>query len=51
MEKWKSIPNYYAKQCALLAVDEVLNSRKEHLVQSIKFYEYWTEVKKQIELL
>ena len=37
-----------AKQCALIAVDEIINSRKEHLVQSIKFYEYWTEVKQEI---
>ena len=39
---------HIAKQCALIAVDEILNSRKEHLVQSIKFYEYWTEVKQEI---
>jgi len=37
-----------AKKSALIAVDEILNSRKEHLVQSIKFYEYWTEVKQEI---
>jgi hypothetical protein len=37
--------------CALIAVDEIINSRKEHLVQSIKFYEYWTEVKKEVERL
>lgn len=40
-----------AKQCALIAVDEIINSRKEHLVQSIKFYEYWTEVKRRLERL
>ena len=40
-----------AKQCALIAVDEILNSRKKHLVQSIKFYEYWTEVKRELERL
>ena len=38
-----------AKKSALIAVDEILNSRKEHLVQSIKFYEYWTEVKQEIK--
>ena len=27
---------HIAKQCALIAVDEIINSRKEHLVQSIK---------------
>lgn len=40
-----------AKQCALITVDEIINSRKEHLVQSIKFYEYWTEVKRELERL
>ncbi len=40
-----------AKQCALILVNEIFNSRKTHLVQSIKFYEYWTEVKKEINLL
>ena len=40
-----------AKLLALMAVDEILNSRKEHLVQSLKFYEYWTEVKKAVEIL
>ena len=42
---------HIAKQCALIAVDEIINSRKEHLVQSIKFYEYWTEVKRELERL
>lgn len=53
-DKWKNekvFQNYYAKQCALLAVYEILNSRKEHLVQSIKFHEYWTEVKRELERL
>lgn len=40
-----------AKQCALIAVDEIINSRREHLVQSIKFYEYWTDVKRELERL
>lgn len=40
-----------AKQCALIAVDEILNSSKENLVQSIRFHEYWLEVKVQVKLL
>lgn len=40
-----------AKQCALIAVNEIINSRKQILVQSIKFYEYWKEVKQEIEKL
>ena len=47
--KWFN--KYVSKQCALIAVDEILNSRKKHLVQSIKFYQYWLEVKKEIEKL
>jgi hypothetical protein len=39
------------RQCALIAVDEIINSRKQILVQSIKFYEYWKEVKQEIEKL
>jgi hypothetical protein len=37
-----------AKQCALICVDEILNA-----VTTIadKKYEYWQEVKKEIELL
>jgi hypothetical protein len=37
-----------AKFCALIAVDEILDSRRKHLVQSINFYEYWQEVKQEI---
>ena len=40
-----------AKQCAKIVVDEILNSRKKHLVQSIIFYEFWEEVKQEIEKL
>jgi hypothetical protein len=39
---------HYDKQCALICVDEILNA-----VTTIadKKYDYWQEVKKQIELL
>jgi len=40
--------NENAKQCSLILVNEIINSRKVHLVQSLKFYEYWTEVKQEI---
>ena len=43
---WKS-----AKQCALIAVDEILNSVKDNFIYSIKFHEYWQEVKNQINKL
>jgi hypothetical protein len=38
----------YAKQCALLAVDEMLNSMS---IQSTDEYQYWQEVKQEIEKL
>jgi len=38
----------YAKQCALLAVDEMLNSMS---IQSTDEYQYWNEVKQEIEKL
>ena len=40
--------NYYSKECALIAVEEILNSGKDvdEFCDS-----YWQEVKKEIELL
>ena len=40
-----------AKECALIAVDEILNSVKDNFIYSIKFHEYWQEVKQEIEKL
>ena len=39
------IDNYEAKRCALIAVDEVIQSYKDSWLQ------YWKEVKQEIELL
>ena len=39
------IDNYEAKRCALIAVDEVIESYKDSWLQ------YWKEVKQEIELL
>jgi len=38
-----------AKQCALIAVDEIMNSidAEDHFI----LYNYWQKVKKEIELL
>jgi hypothetical protein len=38
---------YECKQCALIAVDEILNM----LIGSPDFINYWQEVKKEIQLL
>ena len=45
-----SIGVYEAKQCALIAVDEILNSVDNEHISDI-FNEYWQEVKQEIEKL
>jgi hypothetical protein len=50
-DKWKNekvFQNYYAKQCALLAVDNILNEYWSH---DTKRRDWWQEVKKEIEKL
>jgi hypothetical protein len=42
-------PLYTAKQCALIAVDEVIESLHEHHWQNRLIINYWEEVKKEIE--
>jgi hypothetical protein len=41
---------YDAKQCALIAVDEILNNNKI-LFEDVLNDQYWQEVKQEIELL
>jgi hypothetical protein len=36
------------KQCALIAVDEIINTE---VGNTVKGYEYWQEVKKEIQIL
>lgn len=45
MERSKDMPYQYAKQCALIAVDEILNSGKDvdEFCDS-----YWQDVKQEI---
>ena len=40
-----------AKQCALIAVDEIMLNEKINHSSLDKTYEYWREVKKEIEAL
>jgi len=40
-----------AKQCALIAVDEIMKVTKNGLGLTIYSKEYWIEVKKEIEAL
>ena len=41
---------YECKQCALIAIDEIINSVDDEHVSDI-FNEYWEEVKQEIEKL
>jgi hypothetical protein len=42
-------PARYAKQCALIAVDEILNVLSEYTIEPFVFdIEYWQEVKQEI---
>ena len=40
-----------AKQCALIAVDEIMLNEKINHSSLDKTYEYWEDVKKEIEAL
>jgi hypothetical protein len=42
---------YECKQCALIAVDEIINSRPAITDSQIEYKKYWQEVKKEIEKL
>jgi hypothetical protein len=44
-------PTQRAKQCALIAVDEVLNNYYKNHFQNGKKIDYWIEVKQEIEQL
>jgi hypothetical protein len=49
-----NIEKQKAKQCALIAVDEILSDYKNYLMHENTEYKgltYWNEVKKEIELL
>jgi hypothetical protein len=47
------MPYYLAKECALIAVDEIINNSLEYMGCDLKDGEiiYWQEVKKEIEKL
>ena len=43
--------NLYAKQCALIAVDEILNALSYKVSSNFEELKYYTEVKQEIEKL
>lgn len=48
MEEYIPVPYPFAKQCALIAVEEIFNSKLLMLIEDEIF---WREVKKEIENL
>jgi hypothetical protein len=45
------IDEYTAKQCALIAVDEIFEALDEHHWQNRLIINYWNEVKHELEKL
>jgi hypothetical protein len=50
-EKSMAMLLIHAKQCALIAVDEVIEALHEHHWQNRLIIDYWEEVKQEIEQL
>ena len=48
LESWKFYDSNLAKQCALIAVDEIINTE---IGETVKGYDYWQEVKNEINKL
>ena len=51
MEEYIPVPMSFAKQCALIAVDEVLEENMERDGMRIINNQYWLNVKQEIEKL
>ena len=54
VDKFSNVPlldSYEAKQCALIAVDEIFEALDEHHWQNRNVTEYYREVKQEIEKL
>jgi len=43
--------DYYAKKCALIAVEEILNNKSFLISITLQDINYWQEVKQEIEKL
>lgn len=43
--------NPYAKQCALIAVDEILKTNIDSSIYGTSFTDYWQQVKQEIQKL
>ena len=51
VDNYSFVGSKVAKQCALIAVDEILEALEEHQWQNRHVTEYWEEVKQEIEKL
>lgn len=51
VELENTIDNYEAKQCALIAVDEIINLKLLWFQKDSKDLQYWNEVEQEIEKL
>jgi hypothetical protein len=49
IDKYDSILTYKSKQCALVAVDELINQEEKYNNGSFYSSKYWKEVKQHIE--
>ena len=49
-ELYKNIYKQFAKECALVAVDEILNAIQDLECKDVK-YDYWVDVQQEIENL
>jgi len=46
-----SSASFTAKQCSLISVDEIINSRPVITDSQLDYHKYWLEVKQEIEQL
>jgi hypothetical protein len=49
IEEYVPVPYVFAKQCALISVDEILNH--DFFMETETEYFYWQQVKNEIQLL
>jgi cell fate (sporulation/competence/biofilm development) regulator YmcA (YheA/YmcA/DUF963 family) len=51
LKDYEGMDEELAQQCAIIAVDEIINSRPAITDSQIDYQEYWQQVKQEIENL
>ncbi len=51
MRRDNEMPYQYAKQCAVISVDEIIKEHYPPFIMSDERYNYWQEVKQEIQAL